>query len=159
MRRINGLPWSVTLLAFLYAAGGLWSMGRFFWGFYAQDGENDYGDLFGGLFAISIGAGLLERSRFWRFALMAWLACSVAAKVTAFVVGFFIGSPDTMSRVVFQSETLWTYPAYSALGIAINLTAFGLYLALMGLQWWLVDRPEVRGLFIKSKPSAPSASP
>ncbi len=156
MPKINGLPWSVTLLAFLYIALGLWSIGRFFLAFHFRNMEGDYGDFFIGLIQISVGAGLLERSRFWRFVLLAWIACKAAAAITVMAVGYLTGSPDATMTIGSQSEILWQYPTYSPLGIAVILSFLGLGLLWSGLQWWILDRPEARKLFIVPKSSVSS---
>lgn len=156
--KVNGLPWSVTILALLYIASGLWAIGSFFLGFFVREWGNDYGDFFWGLLKVSVGAGLLERSRAWRFALMAWLACSTAAKVTALLAGIIIYSSDATGWIAFQSQTIWEYPLASPMGLLFILTLVVIHLAWLGVQWWIVDRPEVRKLFIKSKNPGLAAS-
>jgi hypothetical protein len=169
---LSRLPLSLRLMGFLFIGYGLWSIGRFVLSILPGDeGELGSGSpsgitfslgygsilweqLFVGLLQINIGTQLWERDRFWRFVVMAWLACNAAAIAVLGVLGMFTKGPDATVAFKYASTLYWQVSGNSPTGIIIYIVIICLNLFWLGLQWWALDRPEVRKLFINTENTA-----
>jgi hypothetical protein len=152
MQKVDRLPWSVRAMAWLLACYGVLDISVFLYEFFVPGGVDNYSYIIFGLIKINMGAGILERSRFWRFVILAWLACSYTSTMIILIFALFFPSPNAT----------WGFklgPAFSenfSLDLSDTRVSFFIIAFLVintawvGLQWWALDRPEVRKLFIKS---------
>lgn len=170
MEDARRIPWSVRVVAYLIVGSGLLAILRLFLGLYLGrpvmtwvepfiGPDNGWIDLFIGLLKIHIGASLLERSRFWRFVVLAWLACTFVARIIVWTAGLFLLPSVAKISVGIKPLLSWEYGYSSPEGVVLGVVLIALHLLWVGLIWWALDRPDVRKLFIKSKSSVPSVSP
>lgn len=165
------MPWSVRVVAYLIVGSGLLSIIRLFTGVYGGHPvmnwaetfigpDNGWVDLFFGLLKIHIGASLLEWSRFWRFVILAWVACMFVARVVLWIAALLLAPSTAKISVGIRPfiSLSWEYGYQSPEGVVLGIILITLYLLWSGLLWWALDRPEVRKLFIMSKSAVSPAA-
>jgi hypothetical protein len=144
------IPWSVRIVAYLFALGGIGSLATLILETIRSD--VNVMNLLWYLLQLEIAYGLLRLSRFWRFAALAWLAVSVASFVAVVIVGVFTAPPIVTATIKLgaglSEQILYQIPLPKFVSVAIGLC---LTFLINGWQWWALDRPEVRKLFMPQK--------
>lgn len=136
------IPWSVRIVAYLFALGGIGSLVEFGIGLFTSQ-PFDLSELLWGVLEINIAAGLLDFNRFWRIVALVWLGVQVTLSFIYILLALLPAPEQTTFDLQFADYTFSEAPIPKAVAAAWII----LYFTFLIWEWWVLGRPAAQKLF------------